>query len=262
MSASLIGHLPRNPRLLGPVGGVSFRVASRIANTLKAGWPVRSLGEMNDLRRILFYSPAEHMLALAEALIDARIEWTGKSLVFCDCDAGSSLVAHFRTAGASVARLRRCGVAGRLAVEGAAPALTWANGLVRELKRKPVLIAGGSEVLFDAAIMLGSGALTPLLDGAARLLRNCGLRDADAAQMAAGLFARTAAEYAHSGRQSWAWHSQEPDPSELVQQLNLMPADLQSIVKRMLLLGFDTFDRHSAAEEAIQKMTTSVVSEK
>src|SRR5947209_20218778 len=45
VNARVTGQLPRNAVALGPVGGVSFRVASRIANTLKAGWPVRSLDE-------------------------------------------------------------------------------------------------------------------------------------------------------------------------------------------------------------------------
>src|SRR4051794_17448981 len=83
VSSGLIGRLPRNARALGPVGGVSFRVASRIANTLKAGWPVRSLDELDGMRLILFHSPQEYLEVLLEALAAARIHWPGKSLVFC-----------------------------------------------------------------------------------------------------------------------------------------------------------------------------------
>ena len=37
VAKSLIGRLPAKTRDLGPVSAVSFRVASRIANTLRAG---------------------------------------------------------------------------------------------------------------------------------------------------------------------------------------------------------------------------------
>ena len=37
LSKSLIGQLPRKARQIGPVAGVSFRVASRMANSLRAG---------------------------------------------------------------------------------------------------------------------------------------------------------------------------------------------------------------------------------
>ena len=40
VGASLIGLLPSKTRELGPVYGVSYRVASRTANILRAGFPV------------------------------------------------------------------------------------------------------------------------------------------------------------------------------------------------------------------------------
>jgi hypothetical protein len=253
VSASLVGQLPRNARALGPVAGVSYRVASRIANTLQAGWPVRSIDELDRVRLILFYSPREHFPVLSDALMGASIQWAGKSLIFCDCDAGAALVDRFRNAGASVARLRRCGLAGRLAVEGSAPALTLANRLIRELKVKPLAIDPGTESLFDGAMTLGSAALTPLLDGVARMLRQCGVRDTDAVQLAAGLFARTAADYAHSGRQSWAWHIERPDAGELLAQMDAMGEPFKSLLRELALLGFGAFDRHPSVARLIEK---------
>ncbi len=252
VSASLAGQLPRNARALGPVGAVSFRVASRIANTLQGGWPARSLTEFNDIRLILFCSPREHFSALWGALESASIQWAGKSLIFCDCDPGAALMGQLRDAGASVARLKHCGLPGRLAVDGSAPALTHAYRFVRELKAKPVSIQPGSEALFDAALTLGTAGFTPLLDGVARMLRQCGIRDSDANQLSAALFSRTAEDFAHSGRQSWALHVDKPDPEELLAQIHTLEEPFGSLLRELLLLGFGAFDRHPAAARVIQ----------
>jgi predicted short-subunit dehydrogenase-like oxidoreductase (DUF2520 family) len=253
VSAGLIGRLPRNAMALGPVGAVSFRVASRIANTLKAGWPVRSLDELDGVRLILFHSPHEHFAVLLEALASARIQWSGKSLVFCDCEAGLAATGRFRQMGASVARIRRCGLPGRLVVEGTPPALTLASSLVRELRFKPVVIGEGCEALFDAAVTLGSAAITPLIDAVARILRHCGVRDAESVQLATGLFARTAGEYAHSGRQSWQWHIEEPAAEELLAQIAAVEASLRPLLTQLVLAGFRTFERHGAVAHALSK---------
>ena len=251
VSTSLVGRLPGHARALGPVAGVSYRVASRIANSLKAGWPVPSFDELDPYRLILFSSSPEQVSPLVQLLLDAKIQWSGKSLIFWDCDVPGMLLRRFGASGASIARVRRCGVAGHLTVTGSAPALTFANRLIRELKAKPIEIAPGSEVLFDAAMTMGTAALTPLLDSIARILRQCGVRDAEATHMAAGLFAATATDYAHSGRQSWAWHIQEPDSEELFQQLRQLEEPLRSLLRNLLMLGFRAFDRHPAVLAAL-----------
>jgi hypothetical protein len=252
VSASLVGQLPGNASALGPVAGVSYRVASRIANTLRAGHAVRLPDELEGVRLILFYSPEEHFAALLAALENAGIQWSGKSLIFCDCNAGDAVVSRFRVAGASVASLRRCGVPGYLAVQGSAPALTWAIRLARELKSKPLEISEDRATLFDAARTMGTAAVTPFLDGLGRMLRQCGLRDIDAARLAAGLVSGAAADYAHSGKQSWSWHIQEPETHALLRQLESMEDPLKSLFRVMLLLGFDSFDRHPEVAAAIR----------
>jgi hypothetical protein len=251
VSASLVGQLPRNAIALGAVGGVSYRVASRIANTLKAGWPIRSLDELDSLPLILLHSPTEHFAVLCDALASARIQWAGKSLVFCDCETGGSAPARFRALGASVARMRGCGLPGRLLVQGNAPALTLANRLVRELRLKPVLIAEGSEALFDAAVTLGSAAFTPLIDAVVHTLRRCGLRDTESVQLAASLFSTTVNDYAHSGRQSWRWHIEEPPTDSVLAQIAAVEEPLRALLVTLLQAGFRTFDRHGAVAEAL-----------
>jgi hypothetical protein len=252
VNASLIGRIPGKARALGPVAATSFRVASRIANTLRAGNAVRSADELDSVRIILFHAPPDQMESLTCLLREADIRWAGKSLIICDCEDAAAAGLHFRTLGASVALLRGSGVPGRVVVEGTAPATTHANGFARSLRMKAVQIGPGCEGAFDAAIMLGGAALTPLIDHAANLFRQCGVRDADAVKMAAAVFEQTARDYAHSGKQSWAWHKREPNPERIIAQLGAVDSRIKVLMAELMLLGFDGMERHPAAAKELR----------
>src|SRR5689334_831594 len=81
VGSSLIGQLPARAKELGPVSAVSYRVASRIANTLRAGFPVRTTGELRAARCILFHAPPEFVEPLIDGLEEADIGWEGRALV-------------------------------------------------------------------------------------------------------------------------------------------------------------------------------------
>ncbi|HEU5020240.1 MAG TPA: hypothetical protein VFT60_00070, partial [Bryobacteraceae bacterium] len=49
LSKSVIGQLPRKAREIGPVAGVSYRVASRMRNALRAGYAVRGAEELGGV---------------------------------------------------------------------------------------------------------------------------------------------------------------------------------------------------------------------
>lgn len=244
VGASLLGRLPGKADALGPVAASSMRVASRIANTLRAGRAVRSIGELNSVRVILFFAPPDQVESLGSQLIEAGIDWKNKSLVFFDCE--SFLPDLFRSEGAGVASLRSCPLPGKIIVEGNAPALLHAQRFARQLHMKPIEINAGCSSHFGAALLMGSGALTPLIDMTASLLRDCGLRDSDATEMAAGLFAQTARDYAHSGKQSWEWHIREPELSKLRAWLEAS-GNARDILARLVLLGTVNFGKHPAA---------------
>jgi hypothetical protein len=248
VNASLVGKLSGR---LGPVAGVSYRVASRIANTLHAGTPVRAVDELDGMRLILFHAPPEQMEALTEILKDSKIRWPGKSLIFFDCEDSKRAAVCFKARGASVAAVRPCGIPGRVVVEGAAPALTQARALARTLRMKPVEVAAGCEVVFDAAVTLGSGALTPLIERAVALFRQCGIRDPEALRLAASLFENTARDYAHSGKQSWTWHLRPPDAQRLSAEI-AASGDLKAVFAELLLLGFEGFEKHPEAARVLR----------
>ncbi len=248
---SLIGQLSREA--LGPVCGVSYRVASRIANTLRGGYPVRSAAEMNGAPAVLFHSPPDQIEGLLKLLESAPVDWSGKSLIFCDCAAGEAVIGRFRDRGASVAVARKFEIPGYLAIEGMPLALITAHRIAKELRLKPIGIEAGCADIFDAAVTLGTSALTPLIDAAATFLREAGVRDTDAPRLAAALFQETARAYAHSGKQSWGWYVKEPEAQRIEAQIKGAGPRLGPVLRLLLLYGFELFDKHPGTARSIKQ---------
>jgi hypothetical protein len=245
LSKSLIGHLPRKVRQIGPVAGVSYRVASRMANSLRAGHAARSPDELSGVPVILFHAPDAQMRAIATLLEDAAIDWNEKSLVFCDCEAPVAILDRFRALGAGTAVARQFGIAGSIMVEGAPPALGCALRIASDLKLRAIQIAPGTSDVFAATLTLATAALTPLVDRAAMLLRNSGLRDKMAVSIATALFERTIQEYGHSGKQSWAWHVRGPEAEQIEAEIAAVDEPFRSLFRQLILAGFADFEKHS-----------------
>lgn len=252
VNASLIARLPRGGRALGPVAAVSFRVASRIVNSLGAGTPVRTPDLLDSSRVILFHSSPEQFPVLLQTLSAADISWPGKLLLFCDCPPEDSAVASFRNRGASVASLLRSALPGRLIVEGDGAALAFAHRLAKDLGSKAIEIDPSCAAAFEAVMTLSGGALTPLIDYATGLLKQCGVRDAEAPKLAAALFEQTARDYARTGRQSWTWYQHPPDAAGIVSQMASAGEPLGELLGEMVLFGMDESGRHGEATEAIR----------
>jgi hypothetical protein len=235
---SLIGRLPSRARDIGPVCSTSYRVASRIANSTGAGYPVRNAEELRVAPVVLVHTPPEYLERLVALLRNAAIEWSGRTLVFCECAPDPESLREFRAKGARVAVVREFGV--RLIAEGDdGAALRAVRGLARDLGFKALQIPRGGGDAFGAAVLLGTAAVTPLIDRAAELLRAAGIRDSEAAGMAASLFEQTARDYSHSGQQSWAWYMRGPAPGPLEAQLAK-----DAILRELVRYGLDRFGKH------------------
>ena len=243
--ASLIGRLPSRARDIGPVCATSYRLASRIANSMGAGYPVRRAEELGVVPVVLVYTPAEHLDDLAALLRAAAIDWRGKALVFCECAPDAGTLREFAEKGASTAIAQKFGM--RLIAEAEdGAALRAVQTLARDLDLKAVQISSGARDAFGTAVLLGTAVITPLIDRAAELLREAGIRDSEAARMAASLFEQTARDYAHSGQQSWTWYARGPDAGQLEQAVAR-----EVILRKLVLFGLERFGKH---EELRQKL--------
>jgi hypothetical protein len=257
---SLIGRLPGKARDIGVVAGVSFRVASRIANALRAGRAARSANELDGARCVLFHAPPDQAPGLLHVLQTSAIEWAGKVVVICDSEVNHGAVAWFRERGASVAAVKEFGIAGYLAIEGIAtdsqegkaPALATAHRIARDLHLKAIEIPHGAAIRFDAALTLATCAFTPLIDRVATMLRHAGVREVEAPSLAAALFQKTAADYIHSGKQSWGWYMRGPEVTDLNAQIDSVGPELESLFRQLVLLGFDAIEKYADIAAAIR----------
>jgi hypothetical protein len=259
VAKSMIARLPAKTRDLGPVSAVSFRVASRIANTLRAGRAVRTANELNAAAVVLFHSPPEQMEVLLDILEQAEICWPGRALIFCDCDDAAGARARFQAKGASTAVAKEFGIPGRIVVAGDGAALTAAHRIARGLKMKALEILPGATELFDAVVTLGNSAITPLIDCAAALLRQAGIRDGEAARIASALFSQAASEYARSGKQSWAWYIRKPEVARIEALIAAVGERPGPVLRELLLFGLETFDKYPDVAQELQDLPTGKI---
>ena len=87
---------------LGPVKSASYRVASRIANMLQAGHPVKDYAEFESCVLILVCVPEETVPQVVSELVSAGISWRGKAVVLCSTWLDSGDLRELSARGASV----------------------------------------------------------------------------------------------------------------------------------------------------------------
>ena len=68
---------------LGPVKSQNYRLASRIANILSAGHPVKDYAELDACGLILVCVPDQALPKIVAELISSKIQWRRKSVVLC-----------------------------------------------------------------------------------------------------------------------------------------------------------------------------------
>jgi hypothetical protein len=253
VARTLIGRLPARSRQIGPVAAVSYRVASRIANSLRAGRAVRDLADLHDSSVILFHAPPDQIRLLLHLCFESPLNWRGRTIIFCDCEAPPGALAHLHATEVDTATARTFGVPGFAAIQGCPAALPVARRIVRDVGLRPLEIAGDRGDLFSAAVTLATAAFTPLIDRAAYLLRCAGLRDGDSVKVAEILFEQTVRGYAHSGRQSWPWHIAAPAAEQLEAEFCALDSNLGPLYQRLLLLGFNIFEKHPEIASTLRR---------
>lgn len=213
---------------------------------------MREVADLDGSPTVLFHSPPDQIRQLLSLCFESGLRWQGRTLIFCDCEPPRPGLMHFQRMGASTAIVRSFGVPGYAAVRGCPPALPVARRIARDVGLRPLEVASDRAEMFAAAITLGTAAITPLLDRAAWLLRCSGVRDADSIKVTERLFQQTVRGYAHSGRQSWTWHINPACPDDIQAQIGALDPALGAVMRQLLLLGFQTFDKHPEMAARLQ----------
>ena len=217
VNGSFIARLPRLDARLGPGVAQSYRLASRIVNTLGAGHPAKDYGPLARSRVVLICVLPVHVPALSEQLAASSFDWSGKLVLLCDSERNSSALAPLAAAGASVASLNPIpGLDGKWFVaEGDKRGVRQARRFVEELQAAAIEVDQEALASYEAGLSFASSLFTPVLEACRICLRDAGLTLRAANRLAEALFQQTLRAYVHAGRKSWSGPLARGDDAEL-----------------------------------------------
>ena len=212
VSGSFVARLPRLASQLGPVAAQSYRLASRIVNSIGAGHAVRRYEDLNDSALILICAPAQSVVPIVSALADA-LECRGKVFLLCEDGADSRQLTALKSKGAKVGSIQVMrGFEGRRYVaEGDAAAVRAARRLVGQLRGRVEEISAAKLGLYAAALSFGGSLFTPLMEASLLCLQEAGMPKAGAMKVVEALFQSALRAYAYAGRRSWSGPLAEGD---------------------------------------------------
>jgi len=200
---------------LGPVKSSSYRLASRIANHLRAGHPVKDFEEFASTELILVCVPEQMLPGVLVELAAAPIDFNGKAVVLCSLWRDSSELRELSARGAAVGSI--CLIPGfdelRYLLEGDRLAMLRSRRLVEYRDRRVVTIERSLKPFYLAALTWTGSVLFSVLTAAAECLRLAGVTSAVSVNILEKQVARTLRSFIRAGRKAF------PGPDELSTQL-------------------------------------------
>jgi predicted short-subunit dehydrogenase-like oxidoreductase (DUF2520 family) len=208
------------PERLGPVKSASYRVASRIANMLQAGHPVKDYAEFETCVLILVSVPEETVAQVVSEMLSAGISWRGKAVVLCSTWLDSSALRDLAAHGASVGSISLIpGFDGLwYLVEGDSLAVRESKRLVEHRNRRTVAIERPLKPFYLAALTSTGSLLFALLRCAFESLHHAGIPPGFSATLLERQTSRTLRAFLKGGRRAY------PLPRELPRQLRALSA--------------------------------------
>ncbi|MGQ9918475.1 MAG: hypothetical protein ACUVS7_13735, partial [Bryobacteraceae bacterium] len=183
MSDSLLLRRPALTRHLGPVVAPSRRLASRYANSLRAGVP----GRLEDLHAcgLILLQPGGEALERLLELLRPGAPWNGSYFALLGTDEEASALNELRQGGASVCSVTAVASRARdvVIVEGDRRALRRVRHWLAEGHMRCLELAPGGKPLALLGLQSAATLLTPLLDSALMTLRAAGVGSRDARRL-------------------------------------------------------------------------------
>ena len=225
VSASFVARLPGLESALGPVAAQSYRLASRIVNSIGAGRAVPTYKDLNDSTLILICAPVRGVAAIVSALADA-LECKGKIILLCEGGADSRVMARLREQGAAVGSLQSIPASdgNRFVAEGDAAAMRDAKRLIRKLGSRLEEISTAKIAEYAAALSFGTSLFTPLLEASLQCLLDAGMTKASAMKVAEGLFQNSLRGYLYAGKRSWTGPLASGDRAAVREEIEALAA--------------------------------------
>jgi hypothetical protein len=190
---------------LGPVKSLSFRVASRIANAIRSGFPAADYKDFEHIRIVLISVPARFLPRIVDELASSAIDWRRKTVILCDAEHDSQALVPLASRGAATASavLLEDFDGQRLLVEGDHAALLAVRRLLARDTRL-VELRRNTKAAYLAGITFLTALSSPMLAAAGDCFRIAGLSPQMTAQVIERLTQRTLRAYLKAGRNTRA----------------------------------------------------------
>lgn len=218
LTDSPLTRLLRGSPALGPVMAPSYRLASRIANTLRTGQAVKDYAALNGSRLILLAVPHETLPSIVDGLTAAKIEWPGKTVILCSSLRDSTELSALSALGASVGTLTTVpGFEDALyLIEGDPEAIRESSRLLKQRHKRIVAIERQRKAFYLAALTCTGSLAFALQLAAADCLRHAGIPSTLALGIVEKQLMKTLRSYAKAGRKVY------PPPRGLAVQLRAL----------------------------------------
>jgi predicted short-subunit dehydrogenase-like oxidoreductase (DUF2520 family) len=245
VSGSFVARLPRLASQLGPVAAQSYRLASRIANSIGAGYAVRRYEDLNDSALILICAPAHGVGPIVSALAKA-LECRGKTILLCEGGGDSRQLACLQSRGAAVGSIDIIpGFDGqRFVAEGDKVAVREARRLVSQLGGRVEEIMTAKLGLYAAAVSFGGALISPLMQASLLCLQEAGMPKDSALKVVEALLRSSLRAYVYAGKRSWSGPLADGDQAAIRRELEALTAwdpELAKHYREAASLGFGLF---------------------
>jgi hypothetical protein len=195
---SFLLSVPGFRERIGPVKASSLRVASRIANTLQAGFPVADCADLGACPAIFICVPDEALPRAVMELADSPLDWAGRTVVLVDSVHTSASLASVAACGAYTASLIATPNSGSMILaEGHRAAIANLKPLCGRFRL--VRIEPRQKAIYFRALKIAN-LCGPLAAIAGELLRESGLTPPQAKSLVQSIFHHATRDYVKSGR--------------------------------------------------------------
>lgn len=257
LGRSFLCRLPALRDRLGPVLATSYRLASRLVNSLDAGYPIEQYQELDTAQIILIAVPDYLLPDVLAGLVAAELDWRQKLVILCESREDCTAMAPLARRGAGTASLGPIpGLSGHFIVEGERRAVREAKRLFRDGAARVHELACGGKGLFMAALTFSGSLLLPVADAAARCLRAAGLPAAATNAINGALLEKARRAYLHAGRKAFGGVLADRDEGEVARELAALEhvdPSLAEAYRVLARLAMERFERDATwLEEAFR----------
>lgn len=217
---SWLAKRPAFLEVLGPVKATGLRVASRMANSLRAGRAVESYKALSSCSMIFVAVPPHSLRGVLDELAAAEIGWHGKTIVVVDgnLDAAELRAFELRQASPATLDLIDANPPLRLAVQGDSKAVKALRKLFEREGAKLYELKPGAKAAYQAGLTLAGSVTAPLLAGAVECLLAAGLELPHAQAVADLAMTRARRAYFKAGKKGWSGTLATRDREALIRQ--------------------------------------------